>query len=546
MSHPGPPLLKTLPLGLCQSRLSHLQIVVYFYKGELYKALAVRATSPLLSPVQATMIHERAPYRVLTISELARHIASQLVLIEAEGSAVNLACACRSLEEPILSTLWETQSSLYALLGVLPENLEYLPEVVRDPAPGDWDRVKRYASWMRQVHLYEWMHPGKETFKKLRLNSPPGGWFPTLQDLSFCIKDETIPYADLFFSPHLKRVSIVVTTAWKYTGIPPRVLPLLVPTLSALPTSALEQISVQTRHRTVPWAHLKDLFSSIVLRCGPSFTEYDSPIPLSDAALDHLIQLPHLHTWCIYGPPPTYPASSLPLVFPPLRELTLGGGATRGWLPLLGRLEGGTAAAQGVTPLFKAKESLKVLNVEETLGIDIDPSSVSTIQCFRNLVHLNWWSFCYRNDHDGDECIFKLNNDNITELTMALTQLESLLLGYPCSENTCFTTVACLLPISVHCNKLEKLRIHFNTTNIVDDFKNILEDPRFQQLRSLPRCPLVRLDAGRIPLNLDKSGSETVVKGMIDIFPSLTLLEGRERSWDKLSKEITHFWGDSE
>ena len=121
MSHPGPPLLKTLPLGLCQSRLSHLKIVVYFYKGELYKTLAVRATSPPLSPVQATMIHDRAPYRVLTISELARHIASQLVLIEAEGSAVNLACACRSLEEPILSTLWETQSSLYILLRVLPE-----------------------------------------------------------------------------------------------------------------------------------------------------------------------------------------------------------------------------------------------------------------------------------------------------------------------------------------------------------------------------------------------------------------------------------------
>jgi len=79
--------------------------------------------------VQATMIHDSAPYRVLMISELARHIASQLVLIEAEGSAVNLACACRSLEEPILSTIWETQWSLYTLLGVLPEERwEYHPK----------------------------------------------------------------------------------------------------------------------------------------------------------------------------------------------------------------------------------------------------------------------------------------------------------------------------------------------------------------------------------------------------------------------------------
>jgi len=167
------------------------------------------------------MIHDSTPYRVLMTSELARHIASQLVLIEAEGSAVNLACSCRSLEVSILSTLWETQSSLYTLLGVLPEeHMGSHPEVVGDPSPGDWDRVKRYASWMRQVHQYEWMHLGEETFKKLRLNSPPGGWFPALQDLSFCIKDNNIPYADLFFSPHLKRVSIVLTVAWKYTGVP--------------------------------------------------------------------------------------------------------------------------------------------------------------------------------------------------------------------------------------------------------------------------------------------------------------------------------------
>ena len=67
------------------------------------------------------MIYDSTSHRVLKISELARHIASQLALTHAEGSAVNLACVCRFLEEPILSTLWETQSSLYTLLRVLPE-----------------------------------------------------------------------------------------------------------------------------------------------------------------------------------------------------------------------------------------------------------------------------------------------------------------------------------------------------------------------------------------------------------------------------------------
>jgi len=66
------------------------------------------------------MIRDSTPHRVLKISELTRLIASQLVLVSRK-SAVNLACACRSLEEPVLSTLWETQSSLITLLRVLPK-----------------------------------------------------------------------------------------------------------------------------------------------------------------------------------------------------------------------------------------------------------------------------------------------------------------------------------------------------------------------------------------------------------------------------------------
>ena len=390
---------------------------------------------------------------------------------------------------------------------------------------------------MRQVQVDEWMSLGKQTFNKLRLNLPPGGWFPALQDLSWTITESNLPYADLFFSPHLKRISIRAGWSWNNTGVPFDILQILVSTISTLPTSSLERISVDVGRETMPWVHFKDSFSSIVLRCGPLFTEYDSPVPLSDAALDHLTQLPHLRAWRIHGPPPNYPVSSLPLVFPSLRELTLGEGAACGWLPLLGRLEYGAPTTQGVTPLSKAKESLEVLNIEEIPGININASSLSTIQCFRNLVYLYVKVYCHDGDNRG-QCTFKLNNNNVTELAMALTQLESLLLGHPCFENTCLTTVACLLPISVRCNKLKKLEIHFNTTNIVDDFKNITEDPRFQKLRSLPRCPLRCLDVNRIPLSLDESGFKTVMNGMRDIFPSLTLCEGFERSWDELSRGI--------
>ena len=58
--------------------------------------------------------------RIFEISELTRLIASQLVLVS-KGSTVNLARSSRYLEEPALSTLWETQSSLCILLEVLPK-----------------------------------------------------------------------------------------------------------------------------------------------------------------------------------------------------------------------------------------------------------------------------------------------------------------------------------------------------------------------------------------------------------------------------------------
>ena len=385
----------------------------------------------------------------------------------------------------------------------------------------------------------------EETLNKLRLNSPPGGWFPALQGLSWCITESNLPCADLFFSPHLKRIRIYVSWSWDNTTLPLSTLPTLASIISALPTSSLERMSVGDNYQTLPWAHFKDSFSSIILRCGQSFTDYNSPVPLSNAALHHLIHLPHLRTWRIHGPPPTYPTSSLPLVFPPLRELTLGEGAACGWFPLLRRLEDGASTTQGVTTLSKTKEFLKVLNVDDMFGVDIDPSFVSTIQCFRNLVDLNVDVRCSSGDDRG-ECTFKLSDDNITELAMALTQLKFLLLGRTCSKNTCLTTIACLLPISVHCSKLKQLEIHFNTTNIVDDFRNMLEDPRSKQLRSLPKCPLTSLFVHWIPLGLHESDLETVAKGMIDIFPFLTDCEGVGESWIELSGKITDLREGSE
>ena len=260
-------------------------------------------------------------------------------------------------------------------------------------------------------------------------------------------------------------------------------------------------------------------------------------VPLSDVAVDHLFQLPHLRALRIEGPPPTYSTSSLPFVLPPLAKIILGGLCpTRRWISLFQHLEGGASTTQGMTPLFEMKKSLKTLSVEDASGLVIDASFTSPIQIFRNLVHLSVWG---HGEGGKGQCTFKLDNDNVTKLAAALPRLETLFLGGPCIENICTTTVVCLLQISVHCSRLKNLEIHFNTTSIIDDFKNISNDPQLQHLRSSPRCTLSHLFVDQMPLILDEPGFKTMVNGMIDIFPSLERCVGVEDVWNGINERIS-------
>jgi len=410
--------------------------------------------------------------------------------------------------------------------------------IVGDPSPEAWKRVHRYASWMRQISVGHREVIGEEAIRQFRLNSPAGGWFPALRTLSWIVSAHNLHYIDLLFSPHLEEVRITTPPSWSRSRFPRNILPALTSTISTLPASALRTLRLGPSLGADPgdthWVYFKDSLSSIVLRCGPSLMHLVSPVPLSDVAVDHVIRLPRLRTWRVGGPPPNYSPSSPLLNFPALTSLTLDEHATRGWLSLLKRSEDRVSVTQAPTPLHRVKESLRTLSVDVPSATPIiDISLTSPIQMFRNLVTLDIVVAC-----DRGRCAFGLNNDNVTNLAMALSQLERLHLGFPCQENTCATTVACLLPISVYCIKLEILEIHFNTTNIVSDLKNISVDSRFQELRSLPRGALWYLGVHGTPLTLDESDFGIVVDGMVDIFPSLRRCAGQEDNWEKLIKGI--------
>ena len=56
----------------------------------------------------------------LNVDEILRLIASELVGSRGNGTAVTLACCCKSFEDPVLDALWKRQVRLSPLLESLP------------------------------------------------------------------------------------------------------------------------------------------------------------------------------------------------------------------------------------------------------------------------------------------------------------------------------------------------------------------------------------------------------------------------------------------
>ena len=357
------------------------------------------------------------------------------------------------------------------------------------------------------------------TLSRLSSNSPGGLLLPKLEMLHWevDIKYTHLPFFRLFLSPHLKFVDL--HTEPNRGPFHQDMVP-LIEAIPCLPTP-LEHLSFTCG----PWKEgpLKDVISSLVLQCGTSLRSFESVTPLSEAAFHHLMQLPHLR--CLapgYEPPRT-----LQLVtFPPLEELRLGWGGLP-WLHLLvergeGELRNGLVPAP-VMLNTNIKETLKLLRCP--WNTPIDSTLLSSVSLFRNLVTLYVsGNYCSVVGH----CAFGLTDDDVENLSATLPRLESLQLGPPCWSNSCNTTVASLVSISIHCPGLTLLEIHFNTRTIVVDMQRLLGQG-FR--RDRPRCGLCRLPVKDLPLKMRGEDIGTVAMGFKVIFPRLEGFSGYGREW---------------
>ena len=487
------------------------------------------------------------PHQIIQIDELLRLVIDELIGTSPRA-AVSFALTCRSLEGPTLSSLWKQQYSLPDLVKVLPshtcskdehgvdsvvvsghnfrtDRIKYqlTQAIEHDPSAEDWTRLRRYASWMRGLHLGSSGDITSDTLFRLSSNSPGGILFPKLETLIWDIHKAStaLKFFRLFFSPNLGYV--ILYTYSILSDVPRSQLGALTQLISSLPTS-LQDLSIACR-----WGScepLQETVSSFICRCG-SLRTFGTCVPLSEAAIHHLTQIPTLRRWItIQGPPPTVPT----FIFPSLESLRLEKPATLPWLHLLASHEEGTLrSGSSATSHPNTRETLTSLNCHGS--ITFDSLLLPSIAKFRNLAELCLDTYCY----NTEGCAFRSTDHDMETLAAALPRLKTLQLGLPCPSGSCKTTVASLMSISVHCLDLTVLETHFNTRAIVGDMQRLLDGGAE---RSKEKCKLRNLAVGYLPLEVREEEVEAVAVGLKVIFPCLTECVDCNGCWFECNLEL--------
>jgi len=288
--------------------------------------------------------------------------------------------------------------------------------------------------------------------------------------------------------------------------------------ISALPTS-LESMDVGSHDDDAE--PVKDALSSFFCRCGPSLRSLGTRSPLSDTATLHLMQLPNLSRWKTDQGPPQATSASIPQS---LEHFEFDGGGALPWLRFL------ASGGEGIG------ERLKSLDLPDCTVIDL--TFLSPAVSLRNLVNLRVFNYSCK---AMDSCLFRLTDGGMEDLAAALPRLKCLWLGNACRLDTCKTTVASLMSLSIHCPNLLLLGTHFNTRTIVEYMQGLL-DGGVGHDRA--KCQLRSIFVGDIPLRLDSADLQTVAMGFSLIFPHMTQLVGSNGHWSELGRRMRGVGGD--
>lgn len=393
--------------------------------------------------------------------------------------------------------------------------------ISRQLTPIERGRLLRYTSWVKRITGF--VTEDLVCFLQVLFRLPADDPFQNLRELHGWVEPALLRFLPRFVSPRLTLFSVRVEADDQLgcSGYGS-----LTGAVSVIPGPSLRKFSLGEYKWENASTKFRQEVSAMVLRCGSALDYLNAGVELSEEAILHVTQLPHLHTLKLaHESPPDITDASLrdAIVFPSIHSLTLATPTTLAWLPFLNDLRwrrpivtatrGGPSQSQVETGIHF---TLNELYCE--CGEAPKRAIVKQALAFKNLTTLVVGKFC-----PIDRCSFDLTDEDVTAIAKALPLLQNLLLGHPCWLNTCQTTFRSLLTLSTSCVGLTELTVHFNTTNIVHDVKSLLEaeESDAQKPRKSSRCGITSLLLFLTPLTVDEPDTDLLAKGLLFVFPVL-------------------------
>ena len=497
----------------------------------------------------------------LNVDEILRLLARELVASEAKAAAVSLACCCKSFEDPVLDTLWETQSKLLPLLKSLPADvwkvearrfvsppsafisprLIALPRksFVRLPTKEEWARFRKYARGIRKLKMDASKDPlVPDVLLVLQLRNGDESLLPGLGFFKCeAVSEAFAPFIPLFLSPrtveiHIKFVAstptvMIASTIARFSTLCPNIQSLLLDPLrkNRVITEAASEMLLACNRDTLQVFHV-----------GCSLTE---------EAHRFLHTLPRLRDLWIF----TQGQTSLPpLALPDLRHIYVVWDSGRDWLQgfcgaTIQKLETITIRPVPGSTIGGFLEEFQTVALATSLQNTLSSFRFSTSQSwnpnypsllvFKQMKKLEIQFSC----HDG--CSSTVDDDIVTSLAQAMPKLETLRLGKaPCSALT-GVTLKGLVALACHCPQLSELCIHIQAGKLGEAATTGIEPPHPSgNAVVIPRvdCALTVLQVGEAPI--PQEVVPAVAQTLLKVFPRILEVKHVDPGWKSVLETI--------
>jgi len=492
----------------------------------------------------------------LSVDEIVRLIAYELVASQGRATAVALACCCKSFEDPVLDTLWETQGHFLPLIKSLPgdvwnpggynvgvsttsvSNLFLFNSLSRKsfrrlPTKLEWARFRKYARRMRKFQPHVILDSlTSQVLPVLQSRAFSEPLLPNLKTLKlWSATGDLIPFIPLFLSPGTTVINIEFTTS----GLPEVVTASMITTLPTLCPNLQKIMLYPLPRGPVITAAVSELLLTIDRDSIRSF-HVDSL--LTEEAREMVYKLPNLCELMVVIDGPTL----LPtLVLPNLTEIDVEYDRDCGWLQgfrgaTFGKLASVTIRSESssIGDFLEAFKSVALTtSTPETLSTFGFYTSSPWRPNYRSLLPFTQLKELIVEFSCVGGCSSTIDDDVITDLARTMPKLETLHFGEePCKTPTGVTAKG-LAALAYYCPRLTALRIHFQ----VASFDPVITSGGGSTI-PWEDCALTDLDVGDI--SLPEVSALMVALTLLRIFPRLDCIQYRNMGWEQVANAITH------